>query len=204
MFSYKRFSFFLGLSLIASTVVSVNQAHAQSLEANIELDPKTSQSASEAGGSSQSDADANSLSSFGDDRNRVTTSMVFNSTLGTSNDLTTSPSSVTDILNNQEDVLDSQAGESPEPSASLLTEQQEQNGSETSTSSPAEGTEDSILGNSASLSSELLEDSLLTETSTSLASEPTAEKIPESSPSLLVWLGLAGAGFVHTKFKSKK
>jgi len=31
MFSYQHFSFFLGLSLVASTVVSINQVDAQSL-----------------------------------------------------------------------------------------------------------------------------------------------------------------------------
>ncbi|NEP13659.1 MAG: hypothetical protein F6J92_33165 [Symploca sp. SIO1A3] len=204
MFSYKRFSFFLGLSLVASTVVSANRAHGQSLQANLELEPKISQSASEAGGNSQSGADANSSSNLSDVKNGVKNPKGFSSKLGASNEQTTATSSTADISNNIEDVLDNlQEGESLGASASSVTEQQERNNSETSTSSPIEGTESSVLGNSASLSSELIDKSLLTQTSTSLVSEPTAEKIPESSPSLLIWLGLAGAAFVHTRFKSK-
>ncbi len=205
MFSYKRFSFFLGVSLVASTVISVNRAHGQSLEANLELEPTISQSASEAGGNSQSGADANSSSNLSDTGNRGKNPKSFSSTVGASNEETTATSSTADISNNLEDVLDNlEEGESLGASASSVTEQQEQNNSETSTSSPIEGTESSLLENSASLSSELIDKSLLTKTSTSLASEPTAEKIPESSPSLLIWLGLAGAAFVHTKFKSKQ
>lgn len=199
MFSYKRFSLFLGLSLLASTVVTVNQAQAQSLETENLFESTSSSSASGAGGSSQSAREVNHLSSFGGVGKRANSGA--SKSTSEASDLSSFLSAVANSSQNREDLSDSQEGNSPE--ASSITEMggennsevtiaqapdlQQEGNSETSTTSPSEGTGTSILG-----------------ISTSIPSQPTAEKIPESSPSLIVWLGLAAAGFVHTRFKSQK
>ncbi|NEP60000.1 MAG: hypothetical protein F6K31_23845 [Symploca sp. SIO2G7] len=192
-------------------MVSINQAHAQSLTVDNLDDPKASQSAAGSEDSSQSGADANSSSNLDNVRSRVENNEGFNYQLEVRDDLSTVPSSTIDILNNlgnSPEFLTSQFTEvegehNPKASTTQVNEPQEQNQTETSISSLLEGTEGSVLENSASLSPKLINNNP-SGTSTSLVTEPTVERIPESSPSLLVWLGLAGVGLLHARARSKK
>ncbi|NER95792.1 MAG: hypothetical protein F6J86_18455 [Symploca sp. SIO1B1] len=225
MFSYKRFSFFLGLNLMASTVVSVNQVQAQSLTAN-ELDaPQISQSTSGAGSSSQSNVDANSSSNL--DNGSKANHKDFQDKLGEKEELSTFPSSTKDILNNLGAPLEFSASvitevekeHNPETSKPQVNEPQEQNNSETSASPLVEENQGSILKKSTPLSSGVINNSptesspslviepkteKITESSSSLVIETKTERIPESSPSLFVWLGLAGVGLLHASVRRQK
>ncbi|NES18639.1 MAG: hypothetical protein F6K41_06840 [Symploca sp. SIO3E6] len=210
MFSYKRFSFFLGLNLIASTVVAVNQVQAQSLLAENLLDsPKTSQSASEDGSSVQSDVDTTSSSNL-DDGSRVN-HQGLKDQLGERDNFSTFISSTIDIISNLGDstelsvslITEVEKERNPETPKPQVNELQEQNNSETSTSTLVEETEGSIPEKSASFPSELINHGL-TGDSTPLVTEPKTEKIPEASPSLLVWLGLAGVGLLHASVRRQK